>query len=342
MAAPIPKRDRKVFFVGAGLSCALGLPNTPSLIDEVEKFARRPEIGWLDHAVLAKSLGDAFKFFYPDGQIDGYRPDVVDFFSSLRTFIEVGAGMPGTGFGNPRELQRTLPAAMAHLLIDRCRASNDTLEKGHSYLDKIVQPGNIAITSNWDLLPERYAAIRNVPLALTGLPSDEFGLLKLQGSVDWCLVENRKPGRSDAEYASLAERLNRNRRYRTKLPTLDGDVLRIRALEGWNKAWQKIRSRGTDHLMVTMAPGKQGEIVPLDGVWRDAYGAVSRASLLEIVGSMPGDDVEIRTLLRAGIRRQSKGGLKISVVNPAPDVHDRVRRYLQRSITSSYVPIGGA
>ena len=56
--------------------------------------------------------------------------------------------------------------------------------------------------------------------------------------------------------------------------------------------------------MITMARGKAGDLGPLRDVWRDAYGAVSRAQRLEIVGySMPPDDIEIRTLLRAGVLR---------------------------------------
>ena len=49
--------------------------------------------------------------------------------------------------------------------------------------------------------------------------------------------------------------------------------------------------------MITMARDKRE-------VWRGAYGAISRAETLEIVGySIPPDDIEIRTLLRAGLQR---------------------------------------
>jgi hypothetical protein len=53
---------------------------------------------------------------------------------------------------------------------------------------------------------------------------------------------------------------------------------------------------------------------------------------------MPPDDIEIRTLLRAGIQRGS-GPKKIVVKNPAPDVHDRLRQYLERNIESDYRPV---
>jgi hypothetical protein len=62
---------------------------------------------------------------------------------------------------------------------------------------------------------------------------------------------------------------------------------------------------------------------------------------LHIIGySMPHDDVEVRALLRAGISRGSSSP-KVYVQNPAPDVHDRIRNYLARSIGSNYVPFPG-
>jgi hypothetical protein len=67
--------------------------------------------------------------------------------------------------------------------------------------------------------------------------------------------------------------------------------------------------------------------------------SLSRAKQLEIVGySMPDDDVEIRTLLRAAVRRGG-GPEAILVRNPSPDVHVRVRRFLQRNIESNYTPV---
>jgi hypothetical protein len=91
--------------------------------------------------------------------------------------------------------------------------------------------------------------------------------------------------------------------------------------------------------MVTMVTGKSDDLGPLREIWRDAYRALSRASTLEIVGySMPGDDVEIRTILRTGIQRGPQNP-RVVVKNPAPDVHHRVRAYLLRTAKSDYLPI---
>jgi len=88
--------------------------------------------------------------------------------------------------------------------------------------------------------------------------------------------------------------------------------------------------------MVTMARAKAGDLGPLQEIWRDAYGALSRASRLEIVGySLPEDDIEIRTLLRAAILR-GDGPRRLVTRNPAPDVHERVWRFLSRDAEPNY------
>jgi hypothetical protein len=103
---------------------------------------------------LEQRLEKAFKYFYPDAIHAGYRPDVVDFFSALRTYLDVGAGLPG-GFADAPHLYRSLKSAIAHLLIERLRLCDKALKRRHSYLDEMIAPGNFIITSNWDVLIER-------------------------------------------------------------------------------------------------------------------------------------------------------------------------------------------
>ncbi len=149
MPAPIPARDRDVYFVGAGLSVAMGLPNTAMLLDGVLGLARRP--GRWQTQELEQRLDKAFKYFYPDAINAGYRPDVVDFFSALRTYLDVGAGLPG-GFADAPHLYRSLKSAIAHLLIEKVRQGDNSLKQRHPYLDEMISPGNFIITSNWDVL----------------------------------------------------------------------------------------------------------------------------------------------------------------------------------------------
>jgi hypothetical protein len=322
--------------VGAGLSCALGLPNTAVLVSAVMDAQKK---GPWRHSKPLERLPESFAFFYPDGKQKDFRPDAVDFFSTLKSYIETAEGLPG-GLKDAPELYRTLKFAIARLLIERLRQVDDKLKLGgHAYLDSVVRPGNIAVTSNWDTALERYAWHRGVPVRWSGSSPDEFVVLKLHGSVDWTLGTSAV--KEEADYAVLGERINAGRSYRIGLPPAgeerDCAALRMRVLdEAWTKAWNFVSSRTTEPHMVTMARGKAGDLGPLAGVWRDAYAAISRARHLEIVGySMPDDDIEIRTLLRAGVRRGTTLP-DITVRNPAPDVHDRVRRFLSHKIRSNY------
>jgi hypothetical protein len=328
MPAPTPERNRDVYFVGAGLSRALGLPNTAELLSGVLALARRSK-RWTQTERLPSRIDAASKFFYPDAENKGYRPDVVDFFSALRTYIDVGSGLRG-GFTDAPELFRALKFAIAQLLIDGTRDIDPKLQAGHKFLDRIVQPGNIVVTSNWDLVLERYAALHHTPLRLTGYDKNEFVLLKLHGSIDWCTYGRRSRRYTDSNFAALTEQLFALAPRRLRVPQARDAVVRIRAMEDWRSAWSRVSSRALDLHMVTMARGKGGDLGPLQDVWRDAYGALSRASRLEIVGySLPDDDIEIRTLLRASILRGA-GPKTLVTRNPAPDVHERVWRFISR------------
>jgi hypothetical protein len=66
MPAPIPERDRNVYLVGAGLSCTVGLPNTPSLLEEILALAGRTQ--WLQSKKLPSRVRDAITYFYSDGR----------------------------------------------------------------------------------------------------------------------------------------------------------------------------------------------------------------------------------------------------------------------------------
>jgi len=342
MPSPIPTRDRNVYFIGAGLSCALGLPNTAGLITGLlDQLKKDP---WRHSAQLEDLMKTAFHAFYPDARDKGFRPDTVDFFSAVKMHAELFDGYPG-GVKDAPELYRKLKFGIAHLLSQRLRDCDSMLATPHPYLSGVVQKGNIVITSNWDFGLERYAELHGVPVRFRGHRDTELVVLELHGSIDWALGEHMRTDYPDTDFATLNEQLFGPRPYSPALPedgTRRGTVVRIRALENWTQAWNRVSSRSSEPFLVTMARGKAGDLGPLDPVWSDAYKALSRAKTLEIVGySMPDDDTEIRTLLRAGIKRGA-GPDEVVVRNPSPDVHDRVRRYLERRITSNYLPVNAA
>jgi len=217
--------------------------------------------------------------------------------------MDIGSGLAGTGFDDARELFRLLKRGIVHVLLQAARGIDEARFASSEFSADMVQPGHIIITSNWDTLIERYAATHGIPLRLTSrsrkFSETEVTLLKLHGSLDWCQVQSRASGYPDSDYAHLGELQNPNRPRTMRPPTAAAALARVRSDLG--DTWQKVKARAREPWMVTMVTGKQDDLGPLQDVWRDAYRALSRAEKLEIIGySMPPDDVEIRTILRAG------------------------------------------
>jgi hypothetical protein len=332
MPAPTPQRTRSVYFLGAGFSRALGLPNTAELLFEVHKLARSQTPA----LTIDRKLRDAYKYFYPE-EATGFVPDVVDFFSVLRAYEDVAVGDDGKprfagGFKHPGLLTE-LRLLVVRLLCDRLRQVQISPD-GSPVLDEMLKPGNVVITSNWDLFVEWYARNRSVRLRLGGDPEDQtLTLLKLHGSLDWTEPRYRKPGYVDADYAVLRE-LQNSRPYPIKLKS--SDMLRVRAVENLSKSWQFIKARIERPHMIMMSQGKTVDLAPIQSMWDDAYTALCAAKELAIIGySLPHDDVEIRTLLRAGVSRGTSPP-RVTVQNPDPGTHVRVRTYVSRTARSDY------
>jgi hypothetical protein len=329
---PIPQRTRAVYFLGAGFSRALDLPNTAELLTEVHKLAQNKGLA------IDRKLKDAYKFFYPE-EAQTFVPDVVDFFSVLRAYEDVSGSADG---GTPRfpgafkhsALLTELRLAVVRLLCDRLRLIQIPAA-GWATVDQMLRPGNVVITSNWDLFVEWYARCRGIRLRLGGDPHDNtLTLIKLHGSVDWTENRFRKPGVTDGDYAVLRELQNSRPPHTIKIDS--SDMLRIRVVETMSKSWQFIKARTERPHMIMMSQGKTVDMEPIQPMWDDAYAALCAAKELRIIGySMPVDDIEIRTLLRAGV---SRGSVRpaVTVQNPEPSVHVRVRTYIARDAESDY------
>lgn len=307
------------------------MPNTAELLTEVHKLADARKL------VIGRQLRAAYTYFYPE-EAATFVPDVVDFFSVLRAYEDVsGSGGSGTllpgGFKHP-QLLTELRLVVVRLLCERLRQLQIP-NGGWGSIDDVLAPGNVVITSNWDLFIEWYAKRRGIRLRLGGQPNDTtLTLLKLHGSLDWSEQAYRKPGNPGSDYAVLRELQNSKppRGIRIKA----GDMLRIRAVENMNRSWQFIKARTSRPHMIMMSQGKTVDMGPIQSMWSDAYAALCAASELAIIGySLPLDDVEIRTLLRAGVSRGSAEP-KIVVRNPEPSVHVRVRTYVSRNAESDY------
>jgi hypothetical protein len=343
-----PHRDRDVYFIGAGVSASLDMPNTAGLLEALKRFFDTPSG---THWAIQSSIEEAVEFFYPDALGNGgtYQPDAVDFFSTLKTFVDVGAGWTGTGLPDSPELFRSLKRAIAHLMCWKIRDVGDATIKNHGYLQQIVQPGNIIITTNWDTIVETHAALNNVPLRRSSIGNvfhtEEVVLLKLHGSVDWCQGSARKPAFADTahdtDFANLSERERGVGVSRVPLPQIAqaletrDDVIRI-VPEKPGRLWQTVTSRAREPWIATMATGKADALGPLTSIWRDAYNAIGYARHFEVTGySLPSDDVEVRTLMRSGLKKGNELK-KITVRNPSPDVHQRFRSLVVPNLETIY------
>lgn len=331
-----PDRRRDVFFLGAGFSCAAGLPNTAQLLTEAHALSAAKD-HWGISKRLEERLTHAYRFFYPS-EGEGFRPEVVDFFSVLSSYLQIDQGGLPDGFAD-RQLLQDLRFAIVHVLCERLRAlSADHLDREHPLLDRMISRGNVVITTNWDTVIERACAVRKVPLRLQGDPSDDcLLLLKLHGSIDWVGRDEAKKPVNKSNYSLLAELLNTAHPTRRNLGSKE-EILRVRT-DREGAAWQTIKGASSQPFMVTMSPGKADSLGPVLGLWANAYRGISSASNLEIIGySMPHDDIEIRTLLRAGVLR---GVTDPSVIvwNPAPDVHIRIREYVHGGAVSDYTSV---
>ena len=332
MARP-PDRKRETFFLGAGFSRSVGLPNTAELLSEVHALAGREGLA------IEGQLRDAYRYFYPE-EAPTFVPEPVDFFSVLRANEEVAKGMPGA-FEHVA-LLNDLRFTVARILFDRTR-DLAIPASGWASVARIVQPGRVIITSNWDPFIEHYARVQQIPLRLGGQPGDHHvTLLKLHGSVDWTRSADRRANRPDADFAALREIQNPLQKW--TVPTAGQDVLRIRAIENMKRSWQFVKARTTRLLMITMSLGKTSDMQPIRSMWSDAYYALSATRHLRIIGySLPSDDIEIRTLLRIGVARGTRrlrdprgSGAQVTVMNPETQVHVRVRTLISRTAVSDY------
>jgi hypothetical protein len=331
-----PDRSLRVYFVGAGFSKALGLPNTAELLTEVHQLSEGSS-HWGVSRNMPERLRRAYRYFYP-AQGKNFQPPVGDFFMVLATYEAIAArGLP-QGFSD-HTLLSDLRFAIANILSTRTKAVDKELGSTHEFLDEAIQPNNVIITSNWDFLLERAAQRRGVPFRLRWYDDESaVTILKLHGSADWTAKEKAKKAWSTDNYYRLKDLVNSGT---SRHDSIAGKpIARSHAIENWSRAYQTIKGATYDPYMITMARGKSEQLDVLMNVWSDAYNVLSRARELDVVGySMPEDDTEIRTLLRAGVCRGSRDP-RVHVKNPAPDVHVRVRDQIFDRTTSDYSAVG--
>ena len=134
-------------------------------------------------------LQTAYRYFYPE-EARSFVPNVVDFFSVLRAYDDVSRSTAGGAQRFPGgfkeiELLAELRLAVVRILCDRLREIQIP-PAGWAAIEQMLAPGNVVITSNWDMFVEWYSHCRGIRLRLGSLPEDSaLTLIKLHGSVDW-------------------------------------------------------------------------------------------------------------------------------------------------------------
>lgn len=333
--AKSPARNRTVYFLGAGFSRAFHLPNTAELLTAVHALSSE-NAHWGVSRNITSRLKEAYRYFYP-ARGAHFTPPVGDFFTVLTTYQEVaGSGLP-QGFSDT-ELLGDLKFALASILCARVKEIDERLANPHPFLDRALVPGTVIVTSNWDHLIERACLRRGLPYRLRWYGDESsITLLKLHGSVDWTTKVQAKQPWGTKTYYRL-EDLVRGDGGKHRQPTAN-IIARCHAAENWRRGYQRIKAATQQPFMVTMARGKTDTLRPLREIWTDAYHVLSRASELHIVGySLPDDDTEIRTLLRAGVCRGSADPA-VYALNPSPDVHVRIQQQIVRELRSDYATV---
>lgn len=355
-----PSRRLRVQFLGAGASKAAGLPLTEELLEHI--WPRESTGAW--HQVHSETrwshlLSDATRTLYPQGGSPGFRPQVADFFTVLEVVAQVHEGrerLPLHAADLLRDLRTEVALGLAQSvrgLVVRDRASSHPSSWPHRSWMGSMEPVDVVITSNWDTAAESAGVLerRSVRFAwprdtnsnrVSKLHRGGVVVLKLHGSTDWGLRRLARWRLTPYVYSSLEGQIG-VREPRRRGRRANNEVLRYRSIEN---EWDEELGFEAP-LMATMAVGKTSAIEALDGVWADAYWCLSRASQLDIIGySFPADDLEIRTLLRAGTRKAGDSGLdpgmNLTVQNPSPEAHDRARGFLGDGLISDYFGAGHA
>ncbi|MCY4726805.1 hypothetical protein NYO98_11005 [Nocardioides sp. STR2] len=357
-----PDRKYSVIFLGAGASKAAGLPLTEELLRHLwPREHEATSTPWDDFKTARQwktDLESAVKVLYPDGESDGFRPLVSEFFTLLEVMDRVHSGRERLPL-DAGELLQSLRSEIALGLIravDGQRRRTARLPQ-YKWLTSSVGRPAVIVTSNWDTISEQ-AALRaglNVSLGwprtksgdrLKELPAKTVVILKLHGSTDWGRADDPRvlAAAREWEYERLDVVVEPGVTRRRHSRDGSEQIVRFRTYDH-PVASERARMGFDEPLMATMAAGKDTFISDLQGIWDDAYWVLSRADKLDIVGySFPSDDLELRTLLRVSTRRAGAAGLsdgvEVAVCNPSPDTHDRARSFLGMDLVSSYEGAG--
>ena len=319
----------RIFVLGAGASVFAGYPLASDLLSFIRNF--RPL------EVVTKEIGSRVmdklnqaEFFFKRNVIRD--PNRILNLEELLTYLELYRSFPGTAFAiNPwddndsSEVRRLVTEAFLDYQYDLSRLiweanTPPSTFKDHARIKKIsdswatfVQPGDVMLTFNWDILHE-------VIFWKAGLWSykDGYGfqcqnqgdaeetsklkILKLHGSINWVQDNPSSPVREIADVGTF--------------------FTKSKGSEPRNHRSQAQQDSGRKLVLPTYLKDISSNKALLD-IWTNAHWLISRATELIVVGySLHPVDHPARLLFDTALS-ENKRLSRITVVSPVPTEWDR-------------------
>lgn len=302
-----PMNVRRVFLLGAGASKGCGLPLTNELFPLALRQVRDTKV--------TKLITDFIKYQYPYFRTRWKNyPRFEEFLSLVDVYLDFADVIKTThSFSHEQvgRIKKELLLAASEVLHGA--SDKAARSKTMTSLAKMLGPGDVVITFNWDLLLEQ--ALHDLKRDWEYSHGGHICILKPHGSLDW-FDSKEVQIKTDLTFP-LNEKFGRIRVFK-----------RFRA--------PKI-SRPVVPVILPPVINKKIEFKELEVIWRDAWKALRHTGEIHILGySLPPEDLIARFTIRSAIRANERFGgreLRISVVNPDRNVYLRFARLVQVNVS---------
>jgi hypothetical protein len=299
-------KARRVFMLGAGASKSWGLPLTnelfPLALTGVPKRQDR------------ELIRDFIQYQYPHFRRRWKNyPPFEEFLSLVDIYLDFADVIKrGHSFSIPdvRRLRKKLLLAIQTVLHG---AQKGPEHSNASKFAALLEPGDVVLTFNWDLLVEEalYDSGKDWEYALS---ERAISILKLHGSLDWF----------DSSEVSIKPEL--------VFPLND----KFKTIS----VFRRFRAPRTQSPIVPVilppVVNKKIKYKELESIWREGWLALRHAPEIYILGySLPPEDLHARFTIRSAIRgneRFENHKLRIAVVNPDRNVYLRFVRLVEANV----------
>ena len=273
-----------------------------------------------------RDLVGLLSYLYPSFDAsEGNYPNIEEFFAQISMALEFNSETYiHSKYWPPERVQKAEAALKKGLssflwTLSSRSASSDSkwIRPIVQFCERVLRPGDVVITFNWDLTIERANSLmdRQFKLRYTyDQKSDpkerSITLLKPHGSIDWFTQEQVK-------------------RVATKG---SNDFVRVgRDLYGYNSFTLRPHHHLESEIPAIIAPSpfKAWASQTSQNTWQSVYRAVRHAKSIKIIGySLPPEDQFARFVLRRAFRNAAseKRRARVQVINPDSSILDRFER----------------